>query len=444
MRRHKRKIIFLAIALTTGLLVWAIPNLLLTTIAYAITIIYIAWGVYNVIIFFSGLHPPLNPGITLKEYPKISVIIPAKNEPILGRTIEVCLHHIDYPLNKKEIIVVTDDPVGERIAFWYQQRYPRNVKLLARRKLFPTKPSALNDALQLATGEIIAIVDVEDIPDRDVFLKAAAALTKHGYHAAQVILRISNQDDSWITRIFAMEYAGWFRIMLNGRARIGSYTPLGGTGNYFLRNVIALVGGWDAINLAEDAEIGVRLAIAGRRVAVIDARHWEEAPTSFNAWLRQRTRWFRGWLQSLWKYLEVIVNPAGLKLLGLTGLINVAFMLVNPIILILNWVAYGLTVLWILDFLGIMPGVMANIFPIWSIIPLTLNPLYYYIAFKGAELEGIKGNLRYLPHMLVYLNLMLPLAAARAFYHEVFKPVFWEKTEHPGLGVRWAVAERIR
>ncbi len=441
MRSHKRKIIFLSIVLLIGLLAWLTPRPLIITLAYTITIIYTAWGIYNVIIFISGLNPPLKPGTALENYPKISVIIPARNEPILGRTIEVCLHHVEYPLDKKEIIVVTDDPVGERIAFWYQQRYPRQVKLLARRKLFPTKPSALNDALQLATGDIIAIIDVEDIPDRDVFLKAASALTKHGYHAAQVILRISNQDDSWLTRIFAMEYAGWFRIMLNGRARLGTYTPLGGTGNYFLRDAVTSVGGWDATNLAEDAEIGVRLAISGRRVAVIDARHWEEAPTTFKAWLRQRTRWFRGWLQSLWKYMEVIVNPLGVKLLGLTGLINVAFMLVNPIILILNWVAYGLTILWVLDFLGVAGGVMTNVFPIWSLIPLTLNPLYYYIAVKGAEMEGIKGNLRYLPHMLVYLNLMLPLAAVRAFYQEIFKPVFWEKTEHPGLGVRWAVAE---
>ena len=432
-----RVAIFLTAIFLLGLAAWIAPKILLISLVYIMTAVYSIWGIYNVIVFISGLPPPLNPDTSLKDYPKISVIIPARDEPILGRTIEVCLHHVAYPEDKKEIIVVTDDPVGERIALWYQQMYPKHVKLLARRRFFPTKPSALNDALQLATGDIVAIMDVEDIPDRDVFLKVASALSKHGYDAAQVILRISNQDDSWITRIFSMEYAGWFRIMLNGRARLGSYTPLGGTGNYFLRKVVMSVGGWDAVNLAEDAEIGVRLSIAGRRIVVIDARHWEEAPITFHAWLRQRTRWFRGWLQSLWKYMGLIVNPLGLRLLGLTGIINVAFMLFNPIILIINWIAYGLTALWL-----IFPNFMADVFPIWSIIPLSLNILYYYIALKGAEKEGIRGNLRYLPYMIVYLNFMLPLAAVRAFYHEIFKPVFWEKTKHPGLGVRWAIAER--
>ncbi|HZT34918.1 MAG TPA: glycosyltransferase, partial [Nitrososphaera sp.] len=167
------------------------PSAFLFSLAVGITAIYTAWGIYHLVITMSGIKPPLSPNMRLEAYPKISAIIPARNEPILGRTIEACLYHVDYPPDKKEIIVVVDDEGGERIAFWYQQKHPEAVKVLARRQFFPTKPSALNDAMLLCTGDIVVIMDVEDIPDRDVFKKAAAAI-QGGKQAVQVMLRIGN------------------------------------------------------------------------------------------------------------------------------------------------------------------------------------------------------------------------------------------------------------
>jgi cellulose synthase/poly-beta-1,6-N-acetylglucosamine synthase-like glycosyltransferase len=152
------------------------PKPFLVGSLYGLTFFYIMWGIYHIIIVSAGDRMPATTvdrhhGAISGPLPKISIIIPARNEPILSRTIEACLHHTDYPPEKKEIVVVVDDPDGERIAFWYQQRYPQNVKLLSRRKLYPTKPSALNDSIHLCSGEIIGIMDVEDIPDRDVFLR---------------------------------------------------------------------------------------------------------------------------------------------------------------------------------------------------------------------------------------------------------------------------------
>jgi len=324
----------------------------------------------------AGIKPPLRPATELSSYPKISMIIPARNEPILSRTIEACLFHTDYPTEKKEIVVVTDDPAGARIALWYQQKYSDAVKVLARKQFFPTKPSALNDALSLCTGDIVAVIDVEDILDRDIFLKAASAITQHGYQAVQAILRISNADDCWLAKIFSMEYAGWFRIWLNARYRLGVYAPLGGTGNYFRRSVLGLVGGWDPTNLAEDAEVGIRLAIAGWRVAVIDGRHWEEAPVTFHAWLRQRTRWFRGWMQSLWKYLGFMVTPTAGKRLGFKQLITIVLMLLAPFIVVLNWLAYGLTIYWLLEVGHVVStDWLSGAFPVWAFVPVTFNIL---------------------------------------------------------------------
>ena len=419
---------------------------------YTLGVFYTMWGIYHIIIAAAGRRPPrvgggdkdpvatsLLPAIS-QQLPKISVIIPARNEPILSRTIEACLNHTDYPLEKKEVVVVVDDPDGERIAFWYQQRYPGNVKLLARRKLYPTKPSALNDSIHLCTGDIIAIMDVEDIPDRDVFLKAAAALANKEIYAAQAILRISNPQDSWITRIFSMEYAGWFRLLLNGRSRLGLYTPLGGTGNYFKRAALKHVGLYDSTNLAEDAELSVRLLMAGWNVCVLDSRHWEEAPTTFKGWLRQRSRWYRGWLQSLWKYIAIMPSPKNLRRVGLLGTFSTLMMLVAPFIMLLSWLAYGLTLVWLLEFAGLLPPLLSGLTqgPYWMAIPSSFNLLYFYFLAKGAKLEGIQLQfLPDLPRILCYTNFMMPVAALRALYQEIFKPVVWEKTSHSGRGIKW-------
>jgi cellulose synthase/poly-beta-1,6-N-acetylglucosamine synthase-like glycosyltransferase len=412
---------------------------------YALTIFYIIWGIYHIVVAAAGHRPPPRVGKDERNkgsgsLPKISVIIPARNEPILSRTIEACLNHTDYPLEKKEIVVVVDDPEGERIAFWYQQQYPKNVKLLARRRLYPTKPSALNDSIHLCTGDIIAIMDVEDIPDRDVFLKAAAALANEDIFAVQAILRISNPQDSWITRIFSMEYAGWFRLLLNGRSRLGLYAPLGGTGNYFKKGALKHVGLYDATNLAEDAELSIRLLMAGWNVSVLDARHWEEAPMTFKGWIRQRTRWYRGWLQSLWKYIPVMPTRKNLQRVGILGTFSTLMMLVAPLVVLLNWLAYGITLVWLLELAGLLsPMLLANApNPYWMAIPSSFNVLYFYFLVKGSKLEGIETQFWHdLPRVVFYLNFMMPAAALRALYQEIFKPVAWEKTTHNGRGIKW-------
>jgi cellulose synthase/poly-beta-1,6-N-acetylglucosamine synthase-like glycosyltransferase len=444
--RGLKPAIFTASLLTIILLLIIYSRQMLIFIAYGLTIIYIVWGIYHIVVLAAGVKRPINPEARPKSYPRISLIIPARDEPILPRTIEVCLNNVEYPLDRKEIIVVTEDPIGERIATWYAQVYPGKVLPLTRREYFPTKPSALNDSLLLCRGDIMGIVDVEDIPDADALLKVASAIDSHAMDSVQAILRISNWADNWITRIFSMEYAGWFRVMLNGRSRLGLFTPLGGTGNYIRGSAINEVGRWDPLNLAEDAEITVRFYLSGRRVFVIDARHWEEAPTTFKAWLRQRTRWFRGWTQSLEKYAKILMRPPVIRRLGLLRSLSIISMLIAPIMVVLNWVAYSLTIYWLLEYLDVIPlNLTANLFPWWAILPLAFNAIYYYTWIKGAMFEGIgtaRTLIRYLPHMIFYMNFMMPLAAIRAFYQEIFKDIYWEKTKHVGRGVRWTTVEK--
>ncbi len=413
-------------------------------VVYSLTAFYTLWGIVHLTIVISGSRTPGEidcSKIPRGDLPKISIIIPARDEPILGRTIEACLLHTDYPMDKKEVIVVVDDAGGETIGLWFQQRYPRNVKVLARRRSYPTKPSALNDSIHLCTGDIIGIMDVEDIPDRDVFLKAAYAIKYEGRSAAQAILSISNGNDSWISKIFSMEYAGWFRLLLNGRSKIDLYTPLGGTGNYFKKSALQNIGLYDSTNLAEDAELSIRLLIAGWNVRVLDARHWEEAPVSFESWIKQRTRWYRGWLQSLWKYIPLLIlSPTNVRRIGIGRTVSIVMMLIAPFVVVLTWLAYSITLMWGLEMGGLIDPMLSRIPGVQFVtsVPLIFNFLYYYFWIKGAKLEHISFRAsRDLPRMIYYMNVMMPIAAIRALYQELFKPIKWEKTTHEGRGVMW-------
>lgn len=444
MRIRYKVAIFLLFVTSLLLVIILVPRQSLEVIAYMLFILYSIWGIYHLILLIHGLSRPFDP---LQKYsypsyyPKISMVIPVRQEPILSRTIEVCLFNTDYPMHRKEVIVVTEDENMARIALYYQQRYPENVKILMRKNYFPTKPSALNDALALCTGEIIGVVDAEDIVEVDLLKKVASAIVDHGYDIVQVMLRISNVEDGWIARLFAMEYAGWFRIWLNARSKLRVYT-LGGTGNYISREALREVGGWDPTNLAEDAEIAIRFMLSSKSICLIDARQWEEAPTTFKAWLKQRTRWYRGWLQSLWKYLPIMLKISIVRRIGLANVITTIFMLIAPLTVMFTYIAYTTTILWLLEELDILASsITTDLFPSLSLIPLIFNIIYYSALFKGALKEGIRGK-RLDPLLaFVYMNIMMPIAAYRAVYQCIFKDVFWEKTKHEGRGVRWVYKE---
>ncbi len=444
--------IFLIFISSLFLMIYFMTNILLTFLAYAITILYILWGLYHIIILLVGSRKPQDNTYNelILDYPKISLIIPAKGEFIISRTIESLLLHTDYPSDKKEIIIVTEDDEIARIALYYQYRYPENVKLLFRKAYFPTKPSALNDALILCTGKIIGIVDVEDILEYDLLKKVAYALEIKRYDIVQTLLLIDNAQDSWISKCFGMEYAGWFRLWLNGRARLELYTPLGGTGNYIKRSALYEVGRWDSLNLAEDAELAIRLMLSGKKTCVIDARQWEEAPTTFRAWLKQRTRWYRGWLQSLWKYSLILIRISTIKRIGLINVIATFCMLIAPLVVALSFIAYSLTLLWLFEYSKIISTTLTNnLFPSYAILPLLFNFIYYSTWIYGSNLEGkslqsIRFGIKDIPFMFIYINIMMPLAAWRAIYQSIFKEVYWEKTRHYGKGVKWNVINTVK
>jgi cellulose synthase/poly-beta-1,6-N-acetylglucosamine synthase-like glycosyltransferase len=247
----------------------------------------------------------------------------------------------------------------------------------------------------------------------------------------QAQLCIDNTADSLLARLYTAEYAGQFDVFLPGIAALHLPLPLGGSSNHFRTEILREVGGWDAYNVTEDADLGLRLARFGYRTGVISSTTYEEAPAKIGPWLRQRTRWFKGWMQT---WLVHMREPRRLMVdLGFIGFVsfqlivggNALAALVHPL------------------FLGSLIYSVASGAPMWrggSLAITVLATLYgtsvvigyltsAFLGWLGLARRGLLSTAWVL--LLTPLHwLLLSLAAWRAFYQLIVAPYAWEKTEH--------------
>lgn len=180
-----------------------------------------------------------------------------------------------------------------------------------------TKPRALNLALLEARGALFTIFDAEDIPDPQQLRMAATRFLRAPDDLAclQARLVIDHADEGLLPALFALEYAGLFEVLNPGLLRSGLPIMLGGTSNHFRTQALRAIGGWDAWNVTEDADLGLRLARAGYRMGDLPSSTREEAPLTLRVWLKQRSRWIKGYMQTL-----VTHSRAPLRLLREAGL----------------------------------------------------------------------------------------------------------------------------
>jgi cellulose synthase/poly-beta-1,6-N-acetylglucosamine synthase-like glycosyltransferase len=245
----------------------------------------------------------------------------------------------------------------------------------------------------------------------------------------QARLTIDNTADNWLTRLFTAEYAGHFDVFLDGMAALLLPLPLGGSSNHFRTAILKKVGGWDAHNVTEDADLGLRLARFGYRTQMIASSTHEEAPARFGPWLKQRTRWMKGWMQTwavhmraphrLWRDL----GPGGFIALQLVIGGNVLAALVHPLFV----VAFALALM-----SGFSPWHSDEAFVVWALYCLNLLAGYLgsgALGFIGLARRGLTRTAWVLCLIPIHW-LLLSLAAWRALWQLRRAPHLWEKTEH--------------
>lgn len=233
--------------------------------------------------------------------PFYSVLVPLFRETRVLRDLVAALAALDYPPERHEVLLLIEAVDLDMQAALLDCPLPNHFRILLIPDREPrTKPKALNYALQFAQGSLVVIYDAEDRPQAGQLRQAVelfrTAPTTLG--CAQARLNIYNPTQSWITRQFTIEYSALFDAILPMLERLALPVPLGGTSNHFRRDTLERVMAWDPYNVTEDADLGIRLARLGYSTAVLDSTTWEEAPTTFTVWLRQRTRWIKGWMQT--------------------------------------------------------------------------------------------------------------------------------------------------
>lgn len=241
--------------------------------------------------------PPLSP----LHLPVYSILVPLFQEDRVLAQLVGALEGLDYPPEKLEIVFLVEDDDAVTHAALARFALLPHMRILSCPKGAPrTKPRALNIGLRECRGEFVAIYDAEDRPEPDQLAKAAALFRASPEDIAclQAEIAIDNGETNFWTRGFALEYAALFQIVVPGLCALGLPVALGGTSNHFRRSVLVALHGWDAWNVTEDADIGLRLALHGYRVAHLNSRTWEEAPDEWGIWRRQRIRWIKGWMQT--------------------------------------------------------------------------------------------------------------------------------------------------
>ncbi len=363
--------------------------------------------------------------------PRVSVLIPLFRENKVVPELIKALGKLTYPKELLDVkfLLEENDLITQEVFASLELPHWASI-IVAPADRIQTKPRAMNYALPFCTGSLIGIYDAEDRPDPDQidkvvdhFLQAPQKVA-----AVQCNLDFYNTNDNWLSRCFTIEYSSWFRVIMQGMQRLGLPLPLGGTSVFMRRCVLEAVGAWDAHNVTEDADLGMRIARMGYRCEMVDSTTWEEANKQRISWVKQRSRWIKGFIIT---WLTQMRHPHTLlKELGLAGFIGLQIVLLGTATAFLF-----APVFWIM-WLGVF-GVdwsFYNLMPAWfwqaAVIGLLLSEVVM-VSISALAMHK-KRTYALLPFILT-MPLYWPLgtiAAYKALYEIFTNPFYWDKTAH--------------
>ncbi len=384
-----------------------------------------------------ALRENFAPSLAEEDLPSYTLLVPLFHEAAIVPRLMEALERLSYPRERLQILLLLEEEDQETRIALHSLALGAHVTLVIAPKGEPqTKPRALNIGLGLARGDLTTIYDAEDNPDPQQLRQVAAFFARAPQNLAcvQCPLHIDNADDSWIAAIFALEYAALFDLLDPGLADLGLPVPLGGTSNHFRTTVLRQLCGWDAWNVTEDADMGVRLARSGFAVGTLACPTDEEAPAVRDAWISQRKRWMKGWLQTL---IVLLRHPG--RLIGELGLVRA----LSIVILLLGGVLGPLVGIWLMG-LFIFDALLGSLLQPVTALDTAASLLWCLIAAAGALVAVIPlwlgARKRGLQHLLIWLPLLpayytlLSYAALLGIVDYIRRPHYWDKTDH-GLAV---------
>jgi cellulose synthase/poly-beta-1,6-N-acetylglucosamine synthase-like glycosyltransferase len=378
-----------------------------------------------------------------RTLPIYTVLVPMYKESRVIRKLIENLEQLDYPKFKLDIrlLLEEDDLEAQELLLSMKllQHYTIIVVPHSRPK---TKPKACNYGLIHAKGEYVVIYDAEDRPEPDQLKKVLIAFARSSETCCciQAKLNYYNSEQNILTRWFTQEYSTWFDLLLPGLMQLNIPIPLGGTSNHFKTKILKSLNAWDPYNVTEDADLGIRLYGEGFTTGIVDSRTWEEANCRIGNWIRQRSRWIKGYMLTWFVHMRF---PLRLwRQIGTRGMIGIqVVVLATPLLPLINPLLWILVLFWYLTRNNLIPLMFPG--PIYYIAATELiigNFMFVFSNVAGAykvigELQMKNNyalsfrNIKYALLTPVYW-LLMSVAAYKAAWQLINKPFYWEKTNH--------------
>lgn len=354
----------------------------------------------------------------IEELPVYSILLPLYKENKVFYDLIEAIKSLDYPTSLLDVKLLIEEDDIETLEILNKISLPNFFEIIKIPISYPrTKPKACNYGLQFARGKYVTIYDAEDKPEADQLKKVVAKFSEVSEKVVclQARLNFYNREENYITKSFSVEYSLLFDYMMQGLKKSGMPIPLGGTSNHFIKEKLLELGAWDAFNVTEDADLGIRLHHYGYETELLDSVTYEEAPVSMHSWIIQRARWIKGHILTSLVHLKESVKLRKEEIFGIMlclYLPNLIYILL-PIYFLLSCFIIDiqeLDVIWRINlFLGI------------------LLPIFYTILI--ILLKKWK-NMSSIICMSFLYYLLFPIAGIRAFFQIIMDPFRWDKTEH--------------
>ncbi len=407
-------------------------HLALVTVISVLSAIYFLDLVFNFFLvyrsFFREPEININPkslaSLNENTLPMYTILCPLYKEwEVLPQFVQA-IKNLNYPKNKLQVLLLLEKDDKETIKQVNSTYLPSYFDTVIIPKSQPkTKPKALNYGLRVAKGEFVVIYDAEDIPDPMQLKKAVVAFNKAKKDVICIQAKLSfyNPTQNILTRLFTIEYSLWFDLVLTGLQSIHAPIPLGGTSNHFRKNDLALVKSWDAFNVTEDADLGMRIVQKGFTTAIINSYTMEEANSDAINWFKQRSRWMR----DLRKFFISWKTPHFWAFQLIIGA-KVLSVLINPImwLMTISYFAFHAYTGTFIQSLYITPVFYIAIFSL-----MVGNFLYMYYYMLGAAKRNQWELIAFALLTPIYW-LGMSAAAIFALWEFIFRPYYWHKTRH--------------
>ncbi len=409
----------------------------------AVTVFYLVTTVYRIMLVDLSLRRRCELQIGADElaaerppdqWPRYLVLLPLYKEGEILPSLVTALSKLDYPAERLEIRLLIEADDHQTMAAAEQ------LELKPPFRIFPipvseprTKPKACNVGLEDTDADLTVIYDAEDRPDPDQLRKAALGFEQLPTDVVclQAKLNFYNPTRNLLTRWFTAEYALWFDLCLPALDTLQAPIPLGGTSNHFRVQALLDIGGWDEYNVTEDCDLGLRLFMDGWRTRMLDSTTWEQACPNFGFWIRQRSRWVKGYCQSYLVHTRNLFRTS--RRLGLINSLHFHLLIGGtPFSQLVNPFYWALAVVWF----TLRPEAIAVYFPgpVFAMAALCLfvgNFALAYAAGIACVRRGF-GKLTFYGLTMPIYWAMMSYAAWKGFLQLIRRPHYWEKTHHFG------------